>query len=69
MKNGKWDTKGMITEVRVADDGTVSIYDLMIGDLPTTRHRRYLAKVRNAREADSREEDKEGAPALSGSQP
>ena len=35
MKNGKWDTKGVITEVRVADDGTVSSYDLMIGYLLT----------------------------------
>ena len=69
MKNVKWDTKGMITKGRVADDGTVSSYDLMIGDLPTTRHRRYLAKVRNAREEDSGEEDKEGAPACSSSQP
>ena len=63
MKNGKWDTKGVITEVRVADDGTVSSYDLMIGDLPTTLHRRYLAKLKNAREADSGEEDKDRAPA------
>ena len=69
MKNGKWDTKDVITEVRVANDGTVSSYDLMIGDLPTTRHRRYLAKVRKAREADSGEDDKEGAPDLSGSRP
>ena len=38
MKTGKWDTKGVITEVRVADDGTVSSYDLIIGDLLTTRH-------------------------------
>ena len=66
MKNGKWDTKGVITEVRVADDGTVSSYDLMIGDLLTTRHRRYLVK---AHSADSGEEDKEGAPAQAGSQP
>ena len=66
MKTGKWDTKGVITEVRIANDGTVSSYDLMIGDLLTTRHRRYLAKVHSA---DSREEDKGGAPTLSSSQP
>ena len=69
MKNVKWEAKGVITEVRVADDGTVSSYDLMIGDLLTTRLRRYLAKAKYASEADSGEEDKEGAPALSGSQP
>ena len=66
IKTGKWDTKGVITEVRIADDGTVSSYDLMIGDLPTTRHRRHLAK---AHSADSREEDKEGTPAQVCSQP
>ena len=65
IKTGKWDNKGVITEVRIADDGTVSSYDLMIDGLATTRHRRYLAK---AQSADSGEEDKEGAPALAGSQ-
>ena len=53
LKTQKWDTKGTITEVRVADDRTVSSYDLMIGDLPTTRHRRCLAKLKNASEVDS----------------
>ena len=53
MKTRKWDTKDTITEVRIFDDGTVSSYDLMIGDLLTTRHRRYLAKLKNASDADS----------------
>ena len=69
MKNGKWDTKGVITEVNVANNETVSSYDLMIGDLLTTRHRRYLVKFKNARETDSGEKDKEGALTRSGSQP
>jgi len=68
IKTGKWDTKDVIMEVRVADDGTVSSYDLMIGDLATTRHIRYLAKVKNAREADSGEKDKDRATAQPGSQ-
>ena len=53
MKTHKWDTKGVITEVRISDDGKVSSYDPKIGDLLTTRHRRYLAKLKNASEADS----------------
>ena len=69
MKTGKWDTKGVITEVRVADDGTVSSYDLMISDLHTTRHRRYLAKLKNASEADPGGKDKGGTLTRSGSQP
>ena len=66
VRTGKWDTKGVITKVRIADDGTVSSYDLMIDGLATTRHRRYLAK---AQLADSGEEDKERAPGQAGSQP
>ena len=61
--------KGIIMEVRVADDGTVSSYDLMIGVLHTTRHRKYLAKLKNAREVDSGGKDKERALTRSGSQP
>ena len=66
MKNGKQDTKGVIKEVRVADDGTVLRYNLMIGYLPTTRHRRYLAKFKKTK---SGEKDKEGDLTRSGYQP
>ena len=69
LKTQKLDTKGTITEVRVSDDRTVSSYDLMIWDLLTTRHRWYLAKLKNASEADFRGKDKGEAPARSGSQP
>ena len=56
-------------KVRISNDGTVSNYDLINGDLLITRHRRYLAKLKNASEADSREEDKGGSATRSGSQP
>ena len=69
MKTRKWDTKGIITEVRIAYEGTVSSYDLMIEDLHTTRHRRYLAKHKNNSEADSGGKDKGGALTRSSSQP
>ena len=68
MKTGKWDTKVVITEVRISDDRTVSSYDLMIGDLLTTRHRRYLANLKNASEADSGGKDKGRALTQSSSQ-
>ena len=55
------DTKGTIEKVRIADDGTVSSYDIMIGDLLTIRHRRYNAKFKNASEADSGAENKSRA--------
>ena len=38
LKTRKWDTKSTIMEVRVSDDGTVFNYDVMKGDLLTTRH-------------------------------
>ena len=69
MKTRKWDTKGVITEVRISYDRTISSYDLMIGDLLTTRHNRYLAKLKNASDADSGGKDKGGALTWSGSQP
>ena len=68
IKTCKWDTKGIITEIRISDNGTVSSYDLMI-DLLTTRHRRNLAKLKNASQADSSEKDKGVAPTRSNSQP
>ena len=69
MKTRKWDTKGVITEVRISDDGKVLSYDPKIVDLLTTRHRRYLAKLKNASETDSRGKDKGGALTQPGSQP
>ena len=63
----KVDTKGMIEKVRVADDGTVSSYDIMIEDLLTSRHRRYIAKLKNASEADSGAENMSRAPMRDGS--
>ena len=69
MKTRKWDTKGTINEVRISDNRTVLCYDLMIADLLTTRHRRYLAKVKNARKAESGEKDKDRATAQPCSQP
>ena len=58
----------MIEKVRVSDDGTVSSYDIMIGDLLTSRHRRYITKLKNATKTDFGEENKERAPERGGSQ-
>ena len=38
----------MIEKVRVSDDGTVSSYNIRVGDLLISRHRRYIAKLKNA---------------------
>ena len=52
LKIKKWDTRSTIQKVRVSDDGTVSSYYFRIGDLLRSRHRRYIAKLKNANEAD-----------------
>ena len=45
IKNKQWDNTGVITEVRLAHDGTIVSYGLDVQGHPTTRHRRYLRKT------------------------
>ena len=45
IKNKQWDNTGVITEVRLAHDGTIVSYGLDVQGHPTTRHRRYLCKT------------------------
>ena len=57
-KSGKWKDKGVIDSVRVADDGTIKSYVVIINGVKTTRHRRFLAKVK---QPHSGEDNREGA--------
>ena len=34
--------------MRIAEDGTISSYEMKIGDHLTTRHRKYISKTKNA---------------------
>ena len=45
IKNKQWDKTGVITEVRLAYDGTIVSYGLDVQGHLTTRHRRYLRKT------------------------
>ena len=45
IKNKQWSNTGVITEVRLAHDGTIVSYGLDVQGHPTTRHRRYLRKI------------------------
>ena len=65
VKNGKWKEKGTIESIRVADDGTIKSYAVLINGVLTTRHRRFLAKVIKPY---SGEENNERAPSPAGSQ-
>ena len=58
VKSGKWKDKGIIDDVRVADDGTIKSYGVIINGVKTTRHRRFLAKVE---QLNSGEQNREGA--------
>ena len=66
-------TEGVVTRVRTAGDGTIVSYDINTDGCVTTRHRRYMSKVRNAdEEIESSEntgaENQAGAANRAGSQ-
>ena len=42
LKTMKWDIEGIVQNVRIAEDSTISSYKIKIGDHLTTRHRRYM---------------------------
>ena len=56
VKSGKWKDKGVIDSVRVADDGTIKSYALIIDGVKTTRHRRFLAKVKKPHSGEKNKE-------------
>ena len=60
---------GLISRVRTADDGTILSYEVNIEGVITTRHRRYLSKIRNSDEVTvmTEEENSSGAQADPGS--
>ena len=68
-KSKKLDTTGEVIRVRTADDGTILSYDIYIDGITTSRHRRYLCKMRNSDEATvtTEKEDSTGALAEPGS--
>ena len=65
IKSKKWDTTGVISKLRTADDGTILSYEVNIDGVTTSRHRRYLCKIRNSDEATvtTEEENSTGAQA------
>ena len=60
-----WNIEG----VRTADDGTILSYDIDFDGTITTRHRRYMCKIRNSDEvtAVTEEENRDGAGAAADS--
>ena len=42
---------GVVKGIRTADDGTILSYDIDIDRTITSRHRKYMCKIRNSNEA------------------
>ena len=43
-----WDRVGVVTGIRVADNGKILSYDIEVDGRETTRHRKYLSKIPNS---------------------
>ena len=55
IKTKRWDTFGVVTKVRTADDNKILSYDIDIDGTTTSRHRKYMAKVKNSDVATEQE--------------
>ena len=55
-----WDRVGVVTGIRVADDGKILSYDIDVDGSKTTRHRKYLSKIPNS-DDETEEENTAGA--------
>ena len=55
-----WDRVGVVTGIRVADDGKILSYDIEVDGRETTRHRKYLSKIPNSN-VETEEENSAGA--------
>ena len=47
IKSRLWNIEGVMKKVRTADDGTIVSYDINVNGVNTTRHRKYICKIRN----------------------
>ena len=61
VKSKVWDRQAVITGVRTACDGTIVSYDIEIGGVKSTRHRKFLRKmnINNVADEDLPELDDE----------
>ena len=60
IKSKKWDIFGVVKGIRTADDDTILSYDIDIDGMISSRHRKYMSKVRNSDE-ETEEENRAGA--------
>ena len=62
IKTKKWNIFGVVTGIRTSDDGTILSYDIDVDGTATTRHRKYMSKLRNSDE-ETEEENRAGSQA------
>ena len=60
IRTKRWDRVGVVTGIRVADDGKILSYDIEVDGSKTTRHRKYLSKIPNS-DDETEEENTAGA--------
>ena len=60
IKTKKWNIFGVVTGIRTSDDGTILSYEIDIDGTTTTRHRKYMSKLRNS-DDETEEENNAGA--------
>ena len=60
IRTKRWDRVGVVTGIRVADDGKILSYDIEVDGTKTTRHRKYLSKIPNS-DDETEEENTAGA--------
>ena len=60
IRTKRWDKVGVVTGIRVADDGKILSYDIEVDGTQTTRHRKYLSKIPNSN-VETEEENTAGA--------
>ena len=62
IKSKLWNIEGTVKGVRTADNGTIlSLYNIDIDGITTTRHRKYTCKIKNSDEATAVTEEKNRA--------
>ena len=60
IKTRKWDVFGVVTGIRTADDNTILSYDINVDGNITSRHQRYMCKVKHSNVA-TEEDNSAGA--------
>ena len=65
IRTRRWDIFGVVTGIRTADDNKILFYDIDVDGTITSRHRRYMSKVKNS-DVATEQENSAGADPVQG---